>query len=97
MVCSTCEQRKTVFGHEICEILDIVPAHFVLHEHYLEKAVCRPCGNGVVTPEGPGKVIEGSLPGPWILADVLVDKYRDGLPLYRQIDRFKRLGMDIRR
>ena len=32
-----------------------------------------------------------------VLADVLVDKYRDGLPLYRQIDRFKRLGMDIRR
>jgi hypothetical protein len=45
MVCSTCEQRKTVFGHEICEILDIVPAHFVLHEHHLEKAVYQPCSD----------------------------------------------------
>ena len=51
----------------------------------------------MVTAQGPGKIIEGGLPGPGLLADILVDKYRDGLPLYRQIGRFNRLGMDIRR
>ncbi|MFH0902794.1 MAG: IS66 family transposase [Pseudomonadota bacterium] len=96
-LCPVCKQEKTPFGHEICRILDFEPARFVLHEHRLEKVACRPCGDGVTTAPGPNKVIEGGIPGPGLLASILVDKYRDGLPLYRQAYRFSRLGLDLPR
>jgi len=96
-ICSVCGLEKTPFGHEICRILDFEPARFVLHEHRLEKVACRPCGDGVATAPGPGKVIEGGIPGPGLLASILVDKYRDGLPLYRQVKRFSGVGLDIPR
>jgi transposase len=96
-ICSICGEEKTPFGHEICRILDFEPARFVLNEHLLEKIACRPCGDGVVTALGPGKVIEGGIPGPGLLASILVDKYRDGLPLYRQVKRFSGVGLDIPR
>ncbi len=63
----------------------------------MEKVVCRPRGDGVATAPSPGKVIEGGIPGPGLLASIVVDKYRDGLPLYRQADRFKRAGFEIAR
>jgi len=96
-ICSLCKQQKTPFGHETCKILDFEPAHFVLHEHKLEKVACRACGEGVVTAPGPGKIIEGGIPGPGLMANILVDKYRDALPLYRQADRFSRAGFEIPR
>ena len=96
-ICATCGKEKTPFGHEICRILDFEPARFVLHEHLQEKIACRPCGDGVVTAPSPGKVIEGGIPGPGLLASIVVDKYRDGLPLYRQADRFGRVGFEIAR
>ena len=96
-ICPMCKQEKTPFGHELCRILDFEPARFVLHEHLLEKVACRPCGDGVATAPAPGKVIEGGIPGPGLLASILVDKYRDALPLYRQADRFSRLGLEIPR
>ena len=93
--CQGCGKTKTAFGHEVCQILDFEPARFVLHEYHLEKVRCRPCGAGLATAPGPGKIIEGGLAGPGLLATILVDKYRDGLPLHRQMDRFERLGMSI--
>lgn len=96
-ICSLCKREKTPFGHEVCKILDFEPAHFVLHEHKLEKVACRACGEGVVTASGPGKIIEGGIPGPGLMANILVDKYRDALPLYRQADRFSRVGFEIPR
>lgn len=97
LICGICGKEKTVFGHEVCRILDFEPGRFVLNEHLMEKAACRPCGDGVVTAPGPSKVIEGGIPGPGLLASILVNKYRDGLPLYRQVKRFSGLGLDISR
>jgi len=75
--------------------LDFEPARFVLHEHLLEKIACKNCQDGVVMARGPGKVIEGGIPGPGLLAEIIVNKYRDALPLYRQAQRFERHGLDI--
>lgn len=65
--------------------------------HLRHKAACKSCGDGVVTAPPADKVIEGGLPGPGLLAEVLVGKYRDHLPLQRQVGRFKRLGVDLAR
>ncbi len=95
--CSTCDEEKGVIGHEVQRVLDFVPAKFVVYEHLLEKLACRRCGDAVVTAKGPGKVISGGIPGAGLLAEVLVNKYRDGLPLYRQVQRFSRVGVDLPR
>jgi transposase len=84
--CQGCGKTKTAFGHEVCQILYFEPARFVLHEYHLEKVRCRPCGAGLATAPGPGKIIEGGLAGSGLLATILVDKYRDGLPLHRRMD-----------
>jgi len=96
-ICPECGKEKTPFGHEVSKVLNFVPAHFVLDIYLKEKVACRPCGEHVSTAAGPTKVIEGGIPGAGLLANVVVEKYRDGLPLYRQVGRFKRIGMDFSR
>lgn len=84
-----------MFGHERSEVLEFVPATFKVLVHLRHNAACRRCGDGVVTAPTADKVIEGGLPGPGLLAEVPVGKYRDHLPLHRQAGRFKRLGVDL--
>ena len=78
-------------------MLEFIPASFKALVYLREKLACQPCGEGVVVAAPADKVIERGLPGPGLLAEVLVNKYRDSLPLYRQHERFKRLGVDIAR
>ena len=94
-ICQDCGQTKTQLGHETSEVLEFIPARFVLHDYHLEKLHCRPCGSGFVTAPRPHKTIDRGLPGPGLLATLLVDKFADGLPLYRQIQRFERAGMRL--
>lgn len=69
----------------------------MVHEHLREKLVCEPCGDGVVVAEAPAKLIDNGRPGPGLVAEILVNKYRDSLPLNRQSHRFARLGVDLPR
>ena len=95
--CEICAREKSRIGFEVRSRLDFEPARFVAHEDHIEKLACKPCGEGVVVAEAPGKPIEGGIPGPGLLSEVLVNKYRDALPLYRQVQRFARLGIEIPR
>jgi transposase len=94
-ICQHCGTEMKPMGHDTRNILDFEPARFVLHEHLLEKIVCKNCQEGVVMAKGPGKVIDGGIPGAGLLAEIIVNKYRDALPLYRQIQRFGRHGVDF--
>ena len=95
--CPTCGLERECIGYERSEVLEFVPGHFVVEVLLREKLACRPCGEGVVVAAPANKVIERGLPGPGAMAEVLVNKYTDSLPLYRQHERFKRLGVDIAR
>ena len=95
--CQQCGAEKQAIGHDERKVLDFEPARFVLHVHLLEKVACKKCQDGVAMAKGPGKVIEGGIPGPGLLAEIIVNKYRDALPLYRQAQRFERFGLDIPR
>lgn len=94
-VCETCGADKTRIGCETSELIEFVPAHFVVIEQRRVKYACKSCSGGVVIGEVGDKPIEKGRPGPGLLAQVVVSKYQDHLPLYRQNKIYKRLGVDI--
>jgi len=96
-VCERCGGEKERIGHDRSEVIEFVPAHFKVLVYLREKLACKKCGDGVAVAPAANKVIERGLPGPGLLAKLLVDKYTDHLPLNRQAKRYSRLGVDLSR
>lgn len=94
-VCAICGAEKTCIGHERSETIEYVPASFKKVVFEREKLACRPCQEGVVVAPPAAKVIDGGLPGPGLLAHVVLSKYKDSLPLHRLRDIYKRCGVDF--
>lgn len=76
-------------GKEVTEELECRPASYFIRRYIRYKYAPRDKG-GVLIGTLPARVIEKGIAGPGLLASILVDKYADHLPLYRQIQRFKR-------
>ena len=83
-ICARCGREQQRIGEDITRTLEYVPARFVEHEHHLEKYACSRCKRGVTTARGPDKLIERSAVDASVVAQVVVSKYADHLPLYRQ-------------
>jgi hypothetical protein len=83
-------------GEDVSERLDIVPAQFRLLVVRRPKYAWRACETMVQAP-APGRLIEGGLPTEATVAQVLVAKYADHLPLYRQAQIYARQGLDLDR
>jgi transposase len=83
--CAECGADKKTIGFATTETLEFVPAHFKIVVEELEKLSCPVCEQGVVVAKSE-KVMERGLPGPGLLASVLISKGQDSLPLYRQSD-----------
>jgi len=94
-ICASCGAPRTCIGHETSEVLEFVPASWRVEQHKREKLACRRCDEGVTVAPAPDKVIEKGLPGPGLLAHVVVSKYADHLPLNRQHKMFLRDGVDL--
>src|SRR4051812_498784 len=77
--------------------LDIVPARFRVLLTRRPKYACRTCEDGVVQAPAPARLIEGGLPTEATVAQVLVSKYADHLPLYRQAQIYARQSIDLDR
>jgi transposase len=96
-VCPTCGGTKFGrVGADEREVLEYVPSHFKRVRHVRPKMSCRACETIVQAPM-PSLPIEKGRPGPALLAHVLVSKYCDHLPLYRQSDIYAREGVEIDR
>lgn len=96
-VCPSCGgTRLTQIGVDEREVLEYVPSHFKAIVHARPKLSCRDCET-ITQPPMPSLPIERGLPGPGLLAHVLVSKYCDHLPLYRQAEIYARDGVDIDR
>jgi transposase len=95
--CKCCGKDLICIGEEVCERLEFNPASFFLIEEVRPKYACRPCQEGVVTAPVPARPIEKGLPGPGLLAHVVVSKYCDHLPLARQSEIYARHGVDLAR
>lgn len=91
--CTTCNQAKSLVGTETSEQFEFIPAKLFVKEHIKYTYSCRCCISTVSMPEQP---IVGGLAGPGLLADIIISKYDDSMPLYRQNQRFKRMdNVDI--
>jgi transposase len=93
-VCATCGALKTCIGHVVSEVLEFVPAQLKVIEEKREKLACQPCAEGVVVAPSE-KVMDKGRPGPGLLAYLIVDKFWDAMPLYRQAQAFSRVEVPL--
>jgi transposase len=96
-VCPGCGgTRFSKLGEEVTEVLEKIPARLKVIRHIRPKLSCRCCERIVQAP-APDLPIEKGRPGPGLVANVVVGKYLDGLPLYRQSTILAREGIAIER
>lgn len=94
--CPNCGGQLDTFGEDVSEILELVPASFKVIRIVRPKRRCACCNHFAQEP-APHRPIERGLAGPALLAHVLVSKYSDHLPLYRQSEIYAREGVELER
>jgi transposase len=95
-VCSQCGGRLRLVGHDVSEILDFIAAKLKITRTTRLTKSCRDC-ESIVQPPAPSRPIPKALAGPGLLAHILVAKFDDHLPLYRQGEIFARHGITVPR
>ncbi len=95
--CPCCAGSLHRIGEDVAERLDVVPAQFRVLVVRRPKYACRTCQEVVVQAPAPPRLIEGGLPTEALVAHVVVSKYADHLPLYRQAQIYSRQGIDLDR
>ena len=95
-ICGCCGGALHAIGESVSEMLDWVPAQLRVVRISRPKYACRAC-NKVVQAPAPERLIAGGLATPALLAQVLISKYCDHTPLYRQSQIFARHGVDLSR
>jgi transposase len=94
--CGNCGGRLKQLGEDVTEELDYLPGRFVVNRIVRPRLACT-CCEAIRQAPLPSRPIERGRPGPGLLARVLVAKYGDHLPLYRQSQIFAREGIDLDR
>lgn len=94
--CGTCGGTLKTLGEDVTEELEYVPGHFVVNRIVRPRSACS-CCEKICQASLPSRPIERGRPGPGLLAHVLVSKYADHCPLYRQSQIFGRAGIDLDR
>jgi len=95
--CPCCQAAMTVIGEDTSERLDVIPAQFRVIVTRRPKLICRGCAGPVAQAPAPARLIEGGIPTEALVAHVLVARYADHLPLYRQAQIMARQGVAIDR
>jgi transposase len=96
-LCPCCSGPLHRIGEDVAERLDVIPARFRVLVVRRPKYACRACEEMVVQAPAPARLIEGGLPTEATVAKVLVAKYADHLPLYRQAQIYAREGIALDR
>jgi len=81
-------------GEEITEVLEYQPGELYVKQ-YRRPKYARPDNSGVMIGQLPSRPIEKAMAGEGLLAQVIIDKYIDHLPLHRQMQRFERAGVKL--
>lgn len=92
--CPSCGGALRRVGEDITETLDYVPGRFRVIRHIREKLSCRACDTVIAAP-APDHAIARGRAGAGLLAHIVVSKYDDHLPLYRQAEIFAREGVEL--
>ena len=94
--CTACGGRLRLIGQDISEQLEYVPAHFKVIRHVRPKLACVAC-EAIFQAAAPSRPIARGIAGPGLIAHVMVSKYCDHIPLYRQSGIYARDGVQIDR
>jgi transposase len=95
--CPCCGGAMRVIGEDVAERLDVTPARFKVLVTRRPKYACHACQEGVAQATAPPRLVAGGLPTERLVAHVLVAKYADHLPLYRQAQIYARQGVALDR
>jgi transposase len=93
--CPRCGAERTCIGHDVTEVIELIPAEVIVRRDLREKLACNECEAEVVRAPMGDKVVASGKIGLGLAATLLVEKYVDGLPLHRQRERLGRLGLEI--
>lgn len=96
-ICPCCGDALTRIDEETTEQLEIVPAKIYVTQHVQFKYACRGCEDHIKTASKPPQPIAKALVSASLLAYIIVSKYVDALPLYRQEKIFERLQVFLSR
>ncbi len=94
--CPCCGKPMHQIGCDASEMIEYVPAHFKVIRHERPRFACKGCQKVIQAP-APSRPIERGLAGPALLAHILVSKYCDHAPLYRQSGIYARQGVELDR
>lgn len=94
--CPACGGTLRRLGEDVSEMIEYVPGRYKVLRHVRPKFSCAACQK-IVQASAPSRPIARGLAGPGFLAHVLVSKYADHLPLYRQSQIYAREGLDLDR
>jgi transposase len=94
--CPDCGGEWKHLGDDVSEMLEYVPEHFKVIRQVRPKLACGRCDK-IVQAAAPSRPIARGMAGPGLLAHVLVSKYCDHLPLYRQEEMYEREGVELDR
>jgi transposase len=95
--CPCCGGTLHMIGEDTSEMLDIIPAQLRVKVIRRPRYGCRACAEAVVQAPAPERPITGGMATEALLAHVLVAKFSDHLPLYRQAQIFARQGIELDR
>ena len=95
--CPTCGKERKVVDHETTEVIELIPAQVIVRLDTREILACSACDGEMVRAPMGDKVIAGGAYGSRLVAELVVDKYRDGIPLHREAQRLERLGLSMPR
>lgn len=93
--CPVCGAERKCMGTRKSEVLEFHSAHFEIIDEEREKLVCPSCPEAGVTTAPSEKVMDRGRPGPHLLANILVKKFQDAMPLYRQSQEYERYGVSL--
>jgi transposase len=94
--CPVCGGDMARLGEDVTEVLDYIPGRFRVIRHVRPKYACRRC-DAITQAPAPALPTPRGRAAPGMLAHVLVSKYADHLPLYRQSEIYARDGLDLDR
>ncbi|TNE30076.1 IS66 family transposase [Sphingobium sp. CFD-2] len=95
--CPCCGGALHVIGEDVSERLDVVPTTFRVLVTRRPRYGCRSCEGAVVQAPAPARIVEGGIPTEALIAQVLVSKYADHVPLYRQAQIYARQDIKLDR
>ncbi len=90
-----CGQPLNCIGKEESEQLEVIPAQVKVIKNVRLKYGCKACEDTIILAKMPPQALPKSMAGPGLLAHILVSKYDDHLPIYRQAEVWERAGVDL--